>query len=87
MHPSHVDIEYMQRVIKEAQRYDFDSFGICGPFAHHLGGMNGGMISCIFDFIKQLSGLNRSECFIFGVKRKMLHNEVASSEKASCFLP
>ena len=25
----------------------------------------------------------RSECFIFGVKRKMLHNEVASSEKAS----
>ena len=24
----------------------------------------------------------RSECFIFGVKRKMLHNEVASSEKA-----
>ena len=25
----------------------------------------------------------RSECFIFGVKRKMLHNEVASSEKDS----
>ncbi len=24
----------------------------------------------------------RSECFIFGVKRKMFHNEVASSEKA-----
>jgi hypothetical protein len=24
----------------------------------------------------------RSECFIFGVKREMLHNEVASSEKA-----
>ncbi|MBR7131189.1 MAG: hypothetical protein IKC82_04285, partial [Lentisphaeria bacterium] len=24
----------------------------------------------------------RSECFIFGVKRKMLYNEVASSEKA-----
>ena len=24
----------------------------------------------------------RSECFMFGVKRKMLHNEVASSEKA-----
>ena len=25
----------------------------------------------------------RSECFIFEVKRKMLHSEVASSEKAS----
>ena len=24
----------------------------------------------------------RSECFIFGVKRKLLHNEVASSEEA-----
>ncbi len=41
MHPSHVDVEYMERIVREAEKYDFDSFEVCGPFAHHLGGMNG----------------------------------------------
>ena len=41
MHPSHVDVKYMERVVREAGKYDFDSFEVCGPFAHHLGGMNG----------------------------------------------
>ncbi|MBP5181460.1 MAG: hypothetical protein J6331_00380, partial [Lentisphaeria bacterium] len=41
MPPSHVDVKYMERVVREAEKYDFDSFEVCGPFAHHLGGMNG----------------------------------------------
>ena len=31
MHPTALDTEYMSRVVKEASRYKFDSFEICGP--------------------------------------------------------
>ena len=38
---------------------------------------------CFFNFSFFIfTSYERSECFIVGVKRKMLHNEVASSEKA-----
>ncbi len=31
MHPTALDTEYMSRVVREADRYKFDSFEICGP--------------------------------------------------------
>ena len=31
MHPTALDTEYMSRVVREASRYKFDSFEICGP--------------------------------------------------------
>ena len=41
MHPTHIDPDYMQSIIKHAANYDVDSFEICGAFASRLGGMNG----------------------------------------------
>lgn len=41
MHPTAIDPEYMRSIIGCAERYDVDSFEICGAFASRLGGMNG----------------------------------------------
>lgn len=41
MHPTSEDVNYMSRVIREAARYDMDSFEICGAFASPTGGING----------------------------------------------
>lgn len=41
MHPTRLSIGYMERIVKEAARYDFDSFEVCGPFAATEGGING----------------------------------------------
>lgn len=41
MHPTTIDANYMSRVIKEAARYDVDSFELCGAFANVAGGLNG----------------------------------------------
>ena len=41
MHPTNLSVEYMERVVREGTRYDFDSFEICGPFAAPYGGLNG----------------------------------------------
>jgi hypothetical protein len=41
MHPTALDVEYMSRVIKEAENYEFDSFEICGPCHHSDSGLDG----------------------------------------------
>ena len=34
MHPTMIDSTYMSRIVKEASRYDVDSFELCGAFAN-----------------------------------------------------
>lgn len=41
MHPTTIDSTYMRRVVHEAERYDVDSFELCGAFANPAGGLNG----------------------------------------------
>ena len=41
MHPTMIDPGYMKRIVREAERYDADSFEICGAFGSPAGGLNG----------------------------------------------
>ena len=41
MHPTQLNVEYMERVIKEAEKYRVDSFEICAACHTLLGGLDG----------------------------------------------
>ena len=41
MHPTQLNVEYMERVIKEAEKFRVDSFEICAACHTLLGGLDG----------------------------------------------
>ena len=41
MHPVKPDVEYMKRIVREAERYRVDSFEICGECHNPYGGLDG----------------------------------------------